>query len=138
MQFANPVPSTAPAVDARLAPDYYFRSECLGPYVARLLEGCSSVFGIKAAMAADLDAGGEQLREGQGVVEDGALLHGDVIVQARARIEAGAQVIGPVLVCAGAVVAAGALVRDHSVIGPAAESGSARRSPAACWPGASS
>lgn len=69
-------------------------------------------------MAADLDHGGEDLREGQGVVEDGALLQGDVIVQTGARIEAGAQVIGPVLVCAGAVVAAGAPVRDHSVIGP--------------------
>ncbi|MFM9607575.1 hypothetical protein DF268_45130 [Streptomyces sp. V2] len=118
MQSANPVTSTASAVDTRLTPAYYFRSEGLGAYVNRLLEGCSSVFGIKAAMAADLDRGDEELREGQGVVEDGALLQGDVIVQAGARIEAGAQVIGPVLVCAGAVVAAGALVRDHSVIGP--------------------
>ncbi|MFF5027804.1 hypothetical protein ACFY2J_26835 [Streptomyces collinus] len=118
MQSANPIPSTAPAADDRLTPAYYVRPEGLGPYIARLLASCSNVFDIKATMAADLDHGGEDLRAGQGMVEDGALLQGDVIVQAGARIEAGAQVIGPVLVCAGAVVAAGALVRDHSVIGP--------------------
>ncbi|OLO25927.1 hypothetical protein PZ61_0236635 [Streptomyces sp. MNU77] len=118
MQSANPIPSTEPAADVRLTPTYYFRPEGLGPYVTGLLNRCPSVFDIKAAMAADLGHRGEDLREGQGVVEDGALLQGDVIVQAGARIEAGAQVTGPVLVCAGAVVAAGALVRDHSVIGP--------------------
>ncbi|MEU5444589.1 LbetaH domain-containing protein [Streptomyces griseofuscus] len=118
MQSANPIPSTAPAADGRLTPAYYVRPEGLGPYITRLLTGCSTVFDIKATMAADLDHGGEDLRAGQGVVEDGALLQGDVIVQTGARIEAGAQVMGPVLVCAGAVVAAGALVRDHSVIGP--------------------
>ncbi|MEU4077564.1 hypothetical protein [Streptomyces venezuelae] len=118
MQSANPIPSTAPAADDRLTPAYYVRPEGVGRYITGLLARCSSVFDIKATMAADLDRGGEDLRDGWGVVEDGALLQGDVIVQAGARIEAGAQVIGPVLVCAGAVVAAGALVRDHSVIGP--------------------
>ncbi|MER6121389.1 hypothetical protein ABT173_01555 [Streptomyces sp. NPDC001795] len=118
MQSSNPVPSMALAADDRLAPAYYIRPEGLDPYLTRLLAGCSSVFHIKATMAADLDHGRTDFRAGQGVVEDGALLQGDVIVQAGARIEAGAQVMGPVLVCAGAVVAAGALVRDHSVIGP--------------------
>lgn len=118
MQSANPVPSTALAADARLAPAYYFRPEGLGPYVTGLLDGCARVFDIKASMAADLDHGGEYLHDGHGVIEDGALIQGEVIVQAGARIEAGAQVIGPALICTGTVVAAGALVRDHSVIGP--------------------
>lgn len=70
-------------------------------------------------MAADLNDRAARLRDAhRDVVEDGALVQGDVIVQAGARIEAGAQVIGPVLICTGAVVAAGALVRDHTVIGP--------------------
>ncbi|MFD9285298.1 hypothetical protein ACFWD7_50265 [Streptomyces mirabilis] len=118
MQSVNPVPRTAPITDVRLTPAYYVRPEGLGPYVAALLGRCSSVFDIKAAMAADLAHGGEHLRDRQGVVEDGAVVQGEVIVQAGARIEAGAQVIGPVLICTGAVVAGGAMVRDHSVIGP--------------------
>lgn len=118
MQSANPIQPTALAADARLTPAYYIRSEGLGPYVTALLAGCTTVFDIKAAMASHLDQGGEHLRDGQGVVEDGALLQGEVIVQTGARIKAGAQVIGPVLICTSAVVAAGALVRDHSVIGP--------------------
>lgn len=119
MQFEIPVPSTALAADARLAPAYYFRSDGLGPYVTALLASCRSVFDIKAAMTADLDNGAARLRDGNGgVVEDGALLHGEVVVQVGARIEAGAQIVGPVLICTGTVVSAGALVRDHSVIGP--------------------
>lgn len=119
MQSASPVPPLALAVDARLAPAYYFRSDGLGPYVTGLLASSPSVFDIKAVMAADLGNGAARLRDGHGgVVEDGAMLHGEVIVQAGARIEAGAQIVGPVLICTGAVVSAGALVRDHSVIGP--------------------
>ncbi|MEU0110694.1 hypothetical protein ABZ313_35760 [Streptomyces sp. NPDC006251] len=106
------------AGDARLTPGYYIQADDLGPHVTGVL-ACSSVFDIKSAMAALFTDGADRLRdEHRGVVQDGALLEGDVIVQAGARIEAGAQVMGPVLVCAGAVVAAGALVRDHSVIGP--------------------
>lgn len=116
---AIPAPSPALAADARLVPAYYLRPEGLGPYITGLLESCRSVFDIKPAMAADLDDRAVRLRdEHRGIVEDGALVQGEVIVQAGARIEAGAQVIGPVLICAGAVVAAGALVRDHTVIGP--------------------
>ncbi|MET8382944.1 hypothetical protein ABZV14_08080 [Streptosporangium canum] len=117
-----PIPrsfAAAPA-DARLAPDYYVQPDGLGLYITRLLRSCPTVFDIKATMTADLDhltAVGLHTEPG-GVVEDGALLQGEVIVQAGARIEAGAQVVGPVLICAGAIVAAGALVRDHTVIGP--------------------
>ncbi|MEV4249181.1 hypothetical protein AB0J63_37925 [Streptosporangium canum] len=106
-----PIPSTftaAPA-DARLAPDYYVQPDGLGAYITRLLRSCPTVFDIKATMTADLDhltAVGLHTEPG-GVVEDGALLQGEVIVQAGARIEAGAQVVGPVLICAGAIVAAG-------------------------------
>ncbi|MEV7284086.1 hypothetical protein AB0O01_05890 [Streptomyces sp. NPDC093252] len=112
-------PSTAPAVDTRLTPSYYIRPDGLGPYVTELLATCRTVFDIKSAMAAALADGAERLRDQQrGVVEDGALLQGEVFVEAGARIEAGAQVIGPVLICSGAVVSAGAMVRDHSMIGP--------------------
>ncbi|GAA4221595.1 bifunctional UDP-N-acetylglucosamine pyrophosphorylase/glucosamine-1-phosphate N-acetyltransferase [Streptosporangium album] len=113
-------PSTAHAVDARLAPDYYFHPDGLDSYITQVLRNCRTVFDIKPAMTADLDdpAAAGLYDAPRGVVEDGALLRGEVIVQAGARIEAGAQVIGPVLICAGAIVAAGALVRDHSVIGP--------------------
>ncbi|WP_433253906.1 hypothetical protein ACQPYK_11310 [Streptosporangium sp. CA-135522] len=111
---------TAPPAHAQLAPDYYFQPDGLGSYITRLLRSCSTVFDIKATMAADLDrlsvAGLHA--EPCGIVETGALLCGEVIIQAGARIEAGAQVIGPVLICTGAIVAAGALVRDHTVIGP--------------------
>jgi bifunctional UDP-N-acetylglucosamine pyrophosphorylase/glucosamine-1-phosphate N-acetyltransferase len=118
MQSAIPTLSAAHVADVRFTPAYYFQSGEVGPYVQGLLRGCRSVFGIKAAMAADLDRGAERLSNGHGVVEEGALLQGEVVVQAGARIEAGAQVIGPVLICTGAVISAGALVRDHSVIGP--------------------
>ncbi|WP_416971998.1 hypothetical protein [Streptomyces sp. 4F14] len=117
MQSASSVPSPALAADPRLAPSYYVQPDGLGLYVTALLKRCHSVFDIKAAMTADLDDG-VLLRCDDGIVEAGALIQGEVMVQAGARIEAGAQVIGPVLVCAGSVVSAGALVRDHSVIGP--------------------
>ncbi|WP_405772644.1 hypothetical protein OHU34_44055 (plasmid) [Streptomyces sp. NBC_00080] len=107
-----------PAVDTRLMSAYYFGTEGLGSYVTALLERCPSVFDLKEAMTADLDREITRLRSGHGVIEDGAKLKGEVIVQAGARIEAGAQIIGPVLVCTGSVISAGALVRDHSVIGP--------------------
>ncbi|MGW2838554.1 hypothetical protein ACWCWD_12230 [Streptomyces sp. NPDC001493] len=111
-------PSPTAAGDVRLAPGYYFRSDDLGSHVTSLLE-CSSVFGIKAAMVELLSSAAAGLRDEHcGVVEEGALLQGDVIVQAGARVEAGAQVVGPALICTGTVVAAGALVRDNSVIGP--------------------
>ncbi|MFE9852781.1 hypothetical protein ACFYPN_28855 [Streptomyces sp. NPDC005576] len=110
--------SSMSAIDVRLTPGYYFRSHDLEPHVSRLL-ACPSVFAIKDATASLLSrAGGRLQGETGGVIEEGALLQGDVFVQAGARVEAGAQIVGPVLICTGAVVAAGALVRDHSVIGP--------------------
>lgn len=113
------VPSTASAADGRLTPAYYFRSDGLGPYVTGLLARCRSVFDIKGFMARDLGNSAARLGDGQGgVVEDGAALFGEVVVQSGARIEAGARVVGPVLICTGTVVSAGALIRDHSVIGP--------------------
>lgn len=114
------VASAARTADARLAPGYYFHSEGLGPYITSVLSNCRTVFDIKPAMTAYLDDPDAAGLDGvpRGVVEDGALLKGEVIVEVGARVEAGAQIIGPVLICAGAVVAAGALVRDHSVIGP--------------------
>lgn len=119
MWSAAPDPPTTRGIDAYLTPAYYFRiGEELGPYVQTLLRRCRSIFDIKATMAADLDRDAECLSEENGVVEEGAMIQGKVVVQANARIEAGAQVIGPVLVCADTVVSAGALVRDHSVIGP--------------------
>ncbi|MEU5324206.1 hypothetical protein AB0G67_46960 [Streptomyces sp. NPDC021056] len=118
MQSAIPAPLSARAADARLSPAYYVRADGLGPYITDLLENCHTVFDIKPAMAADLDDAAGLRNEHSGVVEEGALVQGDVVVQAGGRIEAGAQVVGPVLICTGAVVAAGALVRDHTVIGP--------------------
>ncbi|SFI08960.1 bifunctional UDP-N-acetylglucosamine pyrophosphorylase / Glucosamine-1-phosphate N-acetyltransferase [Streptosporangium canum] len=115
-----PGPFTTAPADIRLAPDYYFQPDDLGPYIMRLLKSCPTVFDIKSTMAADLDhlAAAGLYAEPRGVVEDGALLQGEVIVQAGARIEAGAQVVGPALICTGAIVSAGALIRDHTVIGP--------------------
>jgi bifunctional UDP-N-acetylglucosamine pyrophosphorylase/glucosamine-1-phosphate N-acetyltransferase len=118
MHSVNVTPSMTPADDVRLRPAYYFSTECLGPYITGLLERCTSIFELKKAMATDLAHGNAGVSDGRGVVENGALLQGEVIVQAGARIEAGARVIGPVLVCTGSVLSAGALVRDHSVIGP--------------------
>ncbi len=118
MHSANAAPSTRSAVDTRLRPAYYFGTESLGSYVTGLLARCPSVFDLKKTMAADLDHEITRLRHGHGVIEDGALHQGEVVVHAGARIETSAQVIGPVLVCTGSVISAGALVRDHSVIGP--------------------
>ncbi|MCX4826509.1 hypothetical protein OG883_43515 [Streptomyces sp. NBC_01142] len=118
MHSASPAPSPVLVTDPRLAPSYYIEPDALGPYVTALLERCRSVFDIKRAMTADLDDGTLLRSTGGGIVETGALIQGEVIVQTGARIEAGAQVIGPVLVCSGTVISAGALVRDHSVIGP--------------------
>lgn len=109
-----------PAVDARLAPSYFFHTDDLPTALADLLAQCRTVFDIKAAVAALLTDPGpaHPLARGGGHIEDGALVQGQVTVQPGARIEAGAQVIGPVVVCAGTIVAAGALVRDHCLIGP--------------------
>lgn len=111
-------PSLATTGDVRLTPGYYVRTDGLGPLVTGLLD-CVSVFDIKAGVAAFLTGSATSLREEYcGVVEDGAVIEGDVVVQAGARVESGARIVGPVLICAGAVVAGGALVRDHSVVGP--------------------
>ncbi len=120
MQSSVPASGAAHAADVRLTPGYYLRADGLGPCITGLLECCRTVFDIKPAMMAGLgDPAVRGLAGGQaGAAEPGALLEGEVYVQAGARVENGAQVIGPVLVCAGAVVSAGALVRDHSVIGP--------------------
>ncbi|MET7676845.1 hypothetical protein [Streptomyces seoulensis] len=75
-------------------------------------------------MTGDLDAPAVAgLGDRGGVIEDGAFVSGDVIVQRGGRVEAGARVTGPVLVCEGAVVSAGAYVRDHVVIGPGTQVG---------------
>lgn len=117
----HPAPSLPPSTaagDVRLSPRYYIRSDDLGAHVISLL-GCPSVFDIKAAVVKLLSRAALGLRDEHcGAVEEGALLYGDVVVQAGARVEAGAQVVGPALICTGAVVGAGALVRDNSVIGP--------------------
>ncbi|MEU9833536.1 hypothetical protein AB0D67_18620 [Streptosporangium sp. NPDC048047] len=105
-------------MDERLAPGYYVQVGDLTPRIAQLLARCTTVFDIKDAMAADLDGFTGAGEEPRGAVEDGALIEGDVIVQAGARVEQGARIAGPVLICAGAVIAAGALVRDHSIVGP--------------------
>ncbi|MEU6710025.1 hypothetical protein ABZ897_00985 [Nonomuraea sp. NPDC046802] len=118
MQSVPVLADTRPA-DTRLTPAYYTDASAIdSPYVAGLVARCRTVFDIKPAMCADLDAPGALALTCDGVIADGAQVEGLVIVQAGARIEAGARLIGPVLICSGAVVAAGALVRDHSVIGP--------------------
>ncbi|MGW5335646.1 hypothetical protein [Streptomyces bauhiniae] len=121
----TPVPETVrePVTD-ELTPGYYLSGHQLGPYVSGLLARCRTVFDIKPVMTGDLDtlvAAG--LTDRSGVIEDGAHITGDVIVQHGARIEAGARVTGPVLVCEGAVISAGAYVRDHVVIGPGTQVG---------------
>ncbi|MBP0932522.1 hypothetical protein J0X20_02640 [Streptomyces sp. KCTC 0041BP] len=111
-------------VPGELTPAYYLADAQLGPYMIGLLARCSSVFAIKATLSADLDnPAAVGLDDRGGVIEPGAHVSGDVIVQSGARIEAGARVTGPVLVCEGAVVAAGAYVRDHVVIGPGTQVG---------------
>ncbi|MCX5078920.1 hypothetical protein OG321_41710 [Streptomyces sp. NBC_00424] len=113
----TPSSGTETVID-ELTPAYYLSSEDIGPYISGLLARCISVFDIKPTLIADLDRPAAGLSDRGGVIEPGAHVSGDVIVQSGARIEAGARVIGPVLVCEGAVIAAGAYVRDHVVIGP--------------------
>lgn len=124
MRPSNPLNSACstspPAVDARLTPDYYVRATGLSSFIEDLLAACRTVFDIKTTIALVLDSPSASglVPAQRGVVERGAEVQGEVIVEAGARIEAGARVVGPVLVCSGAVIARGALVRDHSVIGP--------------------
>ncbi|WP_275462084.1 hypothetical protein [Streptomyces noursei] len=121
----SPVPPTSAArpapqpVDERLTPAYYLQAAGLGP-VERVLRCCPSVFDIKGAIALALDVpeAAGLLPTSGGLIEDGADLHGRVIVQEGARIEAGARIVGPVLICSGSVISSGALVRDHTIIGP--------------------
>ncbi|MFF7966792.1 hypothetical protein ACFZC3_15675 [Streptomyces sp. NPDC007903] len=116
-------PAPEIAVD-ELAPDYYLSGDQLGPYITGLLARCRTVFDIKPVLTGDLDApAAAGLADRSGVIEDGAYVTGDVIVQRGARVEAGARVSGPVLVCEGAVISAGAYVRDHVVIGPGTQVG---------------
>ncbi|MBT2458271.1 hypothetical protein [Streptomyces sp. ISL-86] len=115
------LPALAPeATDARLTTAYYLDADGLGPYVTSLLARCRSVFDVKPLLTADLDnpsACGLNTDRG-GVIDPGALVEGEVILQCGARIEAGAMVFGPALICTGSVISAGALVREYSVIGP--------------------
>lgn len=60
-----------------------------------------------------------------GDVEEGATLHGPVVVEDGARVRAGAYVEGPVLVRAGADVGPNAYVRGATVLGPDARVGNA-------------
>ncbi|MYQ45537.1 hypothetical protein GTW40_10765 [Streptomyces sp. SID4985] len=119
----TPTPAPETVVD-ELTPAYYLSGEQLGPYVTDLLARCRNVFNIKPVLTGDLDnPAAAGLTDRSGLVEDGAHVTGDVIVQHGARIEAGARVTGPVLVCEGAVISAGAYVRDHVVIGPGTQVG---------------
>ena len=54
----------------------------------------------------------------EGTVEEGAQLHGPVVVEAGARVRSGAYVEGPVVIRSGADVGPNAYVRGASVIGP--------------------
>ncbi|MEV5985719.1 hypothetical protein AB0L85_11920 [Streptomyces sp. NPDC052051] len=120
MRVSDPVTrpaAPAPAPDIRLTPGYYITATT-SSFIAGLLESCRTVFDIKAALTLALNAPQNLLPVRRGSFDDGAVIEGDVIVQAGARIEAGARVVGPVLVCSGSVISSGALVRDHTVIGP--------------------
>ncbi|MFJ3976221.1 hypothetical protein [Streptomyces sp. NPDC090021] len=112
------IPATA--ADIRLTTGYYLDPDDLGDYITALLARCTTVFDVKPLMIADLDdpaASGAGADRG-GRIHPGALIEGDVIVQAGARIEKGAMVTGPALICTGSVISAGALIREHTVIGP--------------------
>ena len=61
----------------------------------------------------------------RGVVEDGATLHGPVVVEDGARVRAGAYVEGPVLIQSGADVGPNAYVRGSTVVGPDVRVGNA-------------
>ncbi|MBL1100122.1 hypothetical protein [Streptomyces coffeae] len=127
MQLSNLTPSTAgtAAVDVRLTPSYYVHAAGLGGFIEGLLATCRTVFDVKGAITLGLDspAAAGLLPAERGVVEAGAVVDGDVIVEAGARVEAGAWVVGPVLICSGAIISRGALIRDHSVIGPGCQIG---------------
>ncbi|MER7514259.1 hypothetical protein ABTX82_38985 [Streptomyces lavendulae] len=119
----TPASGTETVLD-ELTPAYYLSDPQLGAYISGLLARCTSVFDIKPTLTTDLDhPGAVGLHDRGGLIEPGAHVSGDVIVQSGARIEAGARVSGPVLVCEGAVIAAGAYVRDHVVIGPGTQVG---------------
>jgi len=60
-----------------------------------------------------------------GEIEDGATIHGPVVVEDGARVRAGAYVEGPVLVQSGADVGPNAYVRATSVVGPGVRVGNA-------------
>jgi len=60
-----------------------------------------------------------------GTVEDGATLHGPVVVEDGARVRAGAYVEGPVVIQSGADVGPNAYVRGSTVIGPNVRVGNA-------------
>ncbi|MFE2672529.1 LbetaH domain-containing protein [Streptomyces hygroscopicus] len=107
-------------MDVRLTPSYYVQPAGIGGFVEGLLATCRTVFDVKGAITLGLDspAAAGLLPVERGVVEAGAVVEGEVIVEAGARVEAGAWVVGPVLICSGTVISRGALVRDHSVIGP--------------------
>ncbi|OMI37121.1 hypothetical protein [Streptomyces sparsogenes] len=107
-------------MDVRLTPSHYVQPAGLGGFVEGLLATCRTVFDVKGAITLGLDspAAAGVLPVGRGVVEAGAVVEGEVIVEAGARVEAGAWVVGPVLICSGTVISRGALVRDHSVVGP--------------------
>ncbi len=73
-----------------------------------------------------LDAMMEMLKEIKGqhispeaVIEDGVLIKGDVVIEAKARLFHGATVVGPAYIGEGAIVGNGALVRE-SMIGAGA------------------
>ncbi|WP_248516843.1 bifunctional sugar-1-phosphate nucleotidylyltransferase/acetyltransferase [Salinarchaeum laminariae] len=64
----------------------------------------------------DGDSSSEQLIDG--TVEDGADLHGPVVVENGARVRSGAYVEGPVVIRSGADVGPNAYVRGATVLGP--------------------
>jgi len=61
----------------------------------------------------------------RGTIEDGATIHGPVVVEDGARVRAGAYVEGPVLIQSGADVGPNAYVRGSTVIGPDVRVGNA-------------
>jgi UDP-N-acetylglucosamine diphosphorylase/glucosamine-1-phosphate N-acetyltransferase len=77
------------------------------------------VLSATEAVLSDLEGGIE------GTVEDGAHLHGPVVVEAGARVRSGAYVEGPVVVRSGADVGPNAYLRGATVIGPDARVGNA-------------
>ncbi|MCJ1678519.1 hypothetical protein MTF65_14410 [Streptomyces sp. APSN-46.1] len=113
-------PPAAETKDIRLTTGYYLDPDGLGDYITGLLARCTTVFDIKPLLTADLDdpAASGLNADRDGHISPGALVEGEVIVQAGARVEKGAMVLGPVLICTGSVISAGALIREHTVVGP--------------------